>query len=71
MTIVGAKIGVEYEVVNICTDDDELNDFLFTLGCYVGEKIVVISNVSGSYVVAIKGGRYNIDTMLAQAIEIN
>ncbi len=61
---------MEYIVQSIQTDDEELNDFLFTLGCYTGEPIVVVSHVSGSYVVAIKDGRYNIDKELAQAILI-
>ena len=52
------------------TDDEELNAFLFSLGCYSGEPITVITHRKGGCVVSIKDGRYNIDTDLAQAISI-
>ena len=52
------------------TDDDELNSFLFSLGCYSGEAITVVSHLKNSCVVSIKDGRYNIDHQLADAIEI-
>lgn len=70
LSLVNAEIGKEYIVKEIFTEDEELNDFLFTLGCYAGEPIVVVSMISGSYVVAIKDGRYNIDRELASAILI-
>ncbi len=70
LSLVDAEIGKEYIVKEISTDDEELDGFLFTLGCYTGEPIVVVSKVSGSYVVAIKDGRYNIDQELASAILI-
>ena len=60
----------EYIVQNIDTEDDELNAFLFSLGCYAGEPITVVSHLKGGCVVSIKDGRYNIDTDLAQAISI-
>ncbi len=60
----------EYEIKAIETDDEELNSFLFSLGCYEGEKITVISHVNGGLIVSIKDGRYNIDNELAQAILI-
>ena len=63
-----AELGKAYLIDRIDTDDEELNSFLFTLGCYSGEEIVVVSIVSGSYVVSIKDGRYNIDCNLARAI---
>ncbi|MFI3206044.1 MAG: FeoA family protein [Clostridia bacterium] len=68
MTLADAQLGEEYTVTGFGTDDEELESFLFTLGCYVGEKIVVISMISGSYVVSIRDGRYNIDKELASAI---
>ncbi len=68
MTLAQGTLGVEYIVKSLSVDDEELEDFLFTLGCYSGEKIVVISIVSESYVVAIRDGRYNIDKNLADAI---
>lgn len=63
-----AKEGIEYIVKNIETDDEELDAFLFSLGCYVGEPITVIAHRKGGCTVSIKDGRYNIDTALAKAI---
>lgn len=70
MNLTEAQEGIEYIVKAIQTDDEELNDFLFTLGCYSGEPITVISHLKGGCVVAIKDGRYNIDHQLAEAIVI-
>ncbi len=70
MNLTEAREGEEYIIKDILTDDDELNEFLFSLGCYSGEPITVISRVSGGCVVAIKDGRYNIDNQLAEAILI-
>ena len=60
----------EYVVKSIETDDEELDAFLFSLGCYSGEKITVISHLKSSCIVSIKDGRYNIDNELAKAILI-
>ncbi len=68
MNLLDAQIGEEYIIKEIQTDDEELNGFLFTLGCYSGEPITVISHLKGGCVVSIKDGRYNIDNLLAQAI---
>ena len=68
MTLREAEIGVEYIVKNIQTDDEELDAFLFSLGCYSGEPITVIAQKKNSCVVSIKDGRYNIDKDLASAI---
>ena len=65
-----AETGKEYIIQRIDTDDEELNAFLFSLGCYSGEPITVVSRRRGSCVVAIKDGRYNIDEQLAEAIVI-
>ena len=70
MNLKSAEVGKEYIVKNINTDDEELNSFLFSLGCYSGEPITVISHLKGGCVVAIKDGRYTIDNQLAAAIEI-
>lgn len=70
MNLAEAREGEEYIVKEIQTDDEELNDFLFTLGCYSGEPITVVSRLKGGCVVAIKDGRYNIDNQLAEAILI-
>ena len=68
MDLTKVQAGEEYIIKDICTDDEELNDFLFTLGCYSGDPITVISHRKGGCVVAIKDGRYNIDHQLAEAI---
>ena len=60
--------GMEYIIKDISTDDEELEAFLFTLGCYVGEPIAVVFHISGGSIVSIKDGRYNIDKNLAKAI---
>ena len=60
----------EYIIKDINTDDEELNSFLFSLGCYSGETITVISHLKGGCIVSIKDGRYNIDNQLAEAIII-
>ena len=70
MNLAEAQIGVEYIIREIQTDDEELDGFLFTLGCYSGEPITVVSRRSGTCVVSIKDGRYNIDNQLAEAILI-
>ena len=70
MNLTEAVIGTEYQILRIETEDEELNAFLFSLGCYSGEPITVISRRRGSCVVSIKDGRYNIDAQLAEAIEI-
>ena len=70
MTLREAVEGTEYIIKQINTDDDELDAFLFSLGCYSGEAITVISHLKGGCVVSIKDGRYSIDNQLAQAIII-
>lgn len=70
MNLTDAVAGVEYIVKDINTDDEELNSFLFSLGCYSGEPVTVISRKRGGCVVSIKDGRYNIDRELAEAISI-
>lgn len=70
MTLLEAQLGQEYRVSGITTEDEELNAFLFSLGCYSGEPITVISRRRGGCVVSIKDGRYSIDKQLASAIKI-
>ena len=70
MNLLEAVEGKEYIVKDIVTEDEELEAFLFSLGCYSGEPITVVSRVRGGCVVSIKDGRYNIDTDLATAISI-
>ena len=68
MNLNSAAIGEEYIIESIETYDEELNSFLFSLGCYSGEPITVVSRRKSGLVVAIKDARYNIDTQLAEAI---
>ena len=68
MTLAQAQEGMEYIIRGIETDDEELDAFLFSLGCYSGEPITVISRRRGGCTVSIKDGRYNIDDQLAEAI---
>ena len=68
MNLMNAQEGREYIIRRIETDDEELDAFLFSLGCYSGESITVISRRRGGCTVSIKDGRYNIDDQLAQAI---
>ena len=70
MTLLDAQLGEEYIIKEIVTDDEELDAFLFSLGCYSGEPITVVSRKKGGCVVSIKDGRYNIDNQLAEAILI-
>ena len=68
MNLTTAQEGKEYIIQRIETDDEELNSFLFSLGCYSGEPITVVRHLSGGSIVAIKDGRYSIDRRLAEAI---
>ena len=68
MDLTKAEEGKEYIIKNIQTDDEELDSFLFSLGCYSGEPITLVSRKQTGYVVSIKDSRYNIDNQLAEAI---
>lgn len=70
LTLKDAQEGKEYIIQRIETDDEELDAFLFSLGCYSGEPITVVSRRRGTCVVSIKDGRYSIDNGLAEAIVI-
>ena len=68
MNLLAAQEGKTYIIQRIETDDEELNAFLFSLGCYSGEPITVVSRRRGSCVISVKDGRYSIDSELAAAI---
>ena len=70
MNLTEAVTGKEYTIEKITTHDAELDAFLFSLGCYSGEPITVISRRKRGSVVSIKDGRYSIDRHLAEAIEV-
>ena len=65
-----ADLGKEYIIRSIVTDDEELNQFLFSLGCYSGEPITVVSRKRGGCTISVKDARYSIDDQLAEAIEV-
>ena len=70
MNLTEVQEGKEYIIQDIVTDDEDMDAFLFSLGCYSGESITVVSRKKNSCVVSIKGGRYNIDNQLAEAIVV-
>ncbi len=70
MNLLDVKLEEEYVIKDILTDDEELNSFLFSLGCYSGEPITVVSRKRSGCVVSIKDARYSIDNDLAQAIVV-
>ena len=68
MTVFQAEEGIEYVVDKIETNDQELDAFLFSLGCYAGEPITIISKRKSGMTISIKDGRYAIDKALGEAI---
>ena len=68
VTLRDVEEGKEYIISRIETDDEELDAFLFSLGCYIGEAITVVRRMKSGCIVAIKDGRYNIYNQLAEAI---
>ena len=70
MNLRDAEVGKEYIIKSIVTNDDELDAFLFSLGCYSGEPITVVSRRKSGLVVSIKDGRYNIDNALGEVITV-
>lgn len=70
MTLLEARSGKEYIITRINTGDEALESFLFSLGCYSGEPITVVSRKKNHCTVSIKDGRYNIDSQLASAIMV-
>lgn len=70
MDLTQAQEGIEYIIRDVVTEDEEMDAFLFSLGCYPGEPITVIAQKRGGCIVSIKESRYSIDTQLARAILI-
>ena len=70
MDLMNAQLGREYRISRINTEDEELNAFLFSLGCYSGEPITVVARRRKNCVVSIKDGRYSMDHQLAKAISV-
>lgn len=69
-TLAKAELGKEYIIKKVDTDDQEIKDFLFTLGCYENEKITLVSKLAGQFVIVVKDARYSIDVDLAECIFI-
>ena len=70
MNLTEVQVGKEHIIRKLATNDEELEAFLFSLGCYSGEPITVVSRRRSSCTVAIKDGRYSIDSRLAEAIHV-
>ena len=70
MSLLDAEPGSTYIIKEINTEDEEMNSFLFRLGCYVGEPITLVSKKKNSCIVVIKDGRYNLDELLSEAIMV-
>ena len=70
MTLQEAEEGKEYIIKKVEIDDNELSSFLFSLGCYGGEAITVISHRKSGCTVLIKDAKYSIDVPLAEAIVV-
>ena len=70
MNLLNVHVGKEYTILRLETEDEELDTFLFSLGCYPGEPITVVSRRRGSCTVSIKDGRYNMDELLASSIHV-
>lgn len=70
MNLKNAVANKEYTIKSVNTYDEETDAFLFSLGCYSGEPIMVIKHLKGGMIIMVKNARYNIDNQLAEAIEI-
>ncbi len=70
MSLSKGKLNTPYTVNSVKTDHDDIRQFLFTLGCYPGEKVTIISKLASNYIVNIKDARYSIDEDLASAIMV-
>ncbi len=71
LSVATAAFGVDYVIKGVNTGDEDLDKFLFTLGCYEGEDIVVISKMSDNFVISLRNSRYNLGRDLAKAISVS
>ena len=71
MVLHEGKTNIEYTIAGIQTTEDGMKEFLFSLGCYPGEKLTIISRLASNFVISVKNARYSIDEALASAISIN
>ncbi|MGM0651531.1 MAG: FeoA family protein [Bacillota bacterium] len=70
LNLTEANINSPYVIKGVDTKDENMKEFLFTLGCYEGETITVLSLFPENYVINVKDSRYSIDEDLARAILI-
>ena len=70
MSLSKGKLNTTYTVNGVNTDYEDIREFLFTLGCYPGEKVTIISKLASNYIISVKDARYSIDEDLANAIMI-
>ncbi len=68
MALSKGSVNTTYIINSIDTHQEDMRDFLFTLGCYPGEKVTLISKLAGNYIINVKDSRYSIDQDLANAI---
>ena len=71
MTLNNGESSIKYMISDIITEDGGIKDFLFTLGCYPGEQVSVISRLASNMIITVKNARYSIDEDLASAIVVN
>jgi len=69
MLLSKAKIGQTFNIKQV-EGKEKVKKFLFTLGCFEGEEITLISKLAGNYVVNIKDSRYALDENMAKSIVI-
>ncbi|MFV0424331.1 MAG: ferrous iron transport protein A [Bacilli bacterium] len=62
------KLNQSYTVVEIKTNDESMKEFLFSLGCFPGENLTIISKLAANFVISVKDARYSIDENLAKCI---
>ncbi len=70
MNLTEAKLGETYIIKDVLTEDPEVKGFLLTLGCYSGEKIILVSVLGATYAISIRNVKYSIDKELASLIEL-
>ncbi len=68
MNLLKAKLNTEYIVKEILSNDESMKEFLFSLGCYPDEKVLVISRLASNLIISVKDARYSIDEDLAKCI---
>jgi Fe2+ transport system protein FeoA len=68
MALSSGLLNETYVINTISTVKADMREFLFSLGCYPGEKVTIISKLASNYIINVKDARYSIDEDLAKAI---